>query len=358
METASPPKLKPSVMVVDDEADHCKLLSYILSAEYEVSTAVSVAAGKELASARAFDVALVDFRMPGAPGTHLLAYLRETQPDCLRFLVTAYAESDVLREAINIGQVYRFLQKPIDPEFLRMDIRRALEHRNAERNLMGASRFAALGRLAGSVVHDLRNSLQALAMVPALIDLGDKESLAIGVTMLNKAQYNMRNMVDELNALAKGGSPRYTLILGTLQDAAREAVDLVSKTPAFQGRLVLCDFAADLPPVRMSALHCVRMFINLLNNAAYATLDTSGSMGVRLSHNETHVLCEVWDEGRGIPIDLQGRIFEPMFSTKGEAGVGLGLWSCKTVMQAHGGTLAFRSNPGRGTTFTAAFPKP
>ena len=347
---------KPTVLVVDDEPDHCKILSYILARDYQVATAGSVAAGKELVSKRPFDIALVDFRMPGAPGTHLLAYLRDAQPNCLRFLITAYAESDVLREAINVGQVYRFLQKPIDPEFLRMDIRRALEHRNAERDLLGASRFAALGRLAGSVVHDLRNSLQAIAMVPALIDLGDRESLNISVSMLNKAQSNMRNMVDELTTLAKGGSPRYTLGPGSLQETAREAIEQVGKTAAFEGRTVQQEVAADLPTIRLSPAHCLRMLVNLLSNAAHAT-GPEGQLGIRLSQNETSVVCEVWDQGGGIPIDVQARIFEPMFSTKGEGGVGLGLWSCKTVMQAHGGTLTFRSEAGKGTTFVAQFPK-
>ena len=55
------------------------------------------------------------------------------------------------------------------------------------------------------------------------------------------------------------------------------------------------------------------------------------------------------------PAHLQ-RLFEPLFTTKGSAGTGLGLWGARRVMQAHDGTLTVRSEPGKGTEVEALFP--
>ena len=341
------------ILIVDDEEQHCRLLSRILSRDYEVSTAENVETATELSRRQHLDVALVDFRMPDGTGPQFLATLRELQPDCLRFLVTAYAEGPVLQEAVNIGQIYRFVQKPIDPEFLRVDLRRALEHRAADRELQRSIRFAAIGRLAGAVGHDLRNCIMGLQLVPELME-GDADAKALGLNTLARAQESLRGLGDELTLLARGGTPRYELRPQDLTAVVRAAVEQVSVTPLFRDRRVAVEAPADLPPVALSDHQILRMLVNLLRNAAEATA-RSKSVGVKLSHTVDHVVCEVWDQGKGIAQEARKRIFEPMFSTKGAAGMGLGLWSCMLTMQAHHGTLTFTSELGEGTTFIAKF---
>ena len=95
------------------------------------------------------------------------------------------------------------------------------------------------------------------------------------------------------------------------------------------------------------------MLTNLLKNAIYAT-DTISDPLIRVS---TYVVGDfayivVEDNGLGVPLELQERIFEPKFTTKNTAGSGLGLTMVKHIIKAHGGTITLSSEVNKGATFT------
>jgi signal transduction histidine kinase len=68
------------------------------------------------------------------------------------------------------------------------------------------------------------------------------------------------------------------------------------------------------------------------------------------------VALEVCDDGCGVPAEVLPRIFDPLFTTKGSAGVGFGLAMCRTVAQGHGGSIECHSEVGKGATFVVRFP--
>ena len=78
---------------------------------------------------------------------------------------------------------------------------------------------------------------------------------------------------------------------------------------------------------------------------------------MRISAREKERLLEVElsDSGRGIPEEILGKIFDPLFTTKAK-GIGLGLAVCLTIVERHGGSIAVRSEEGRGTTFPVSLP--
>ena len=137
-------------------------MSAILRRDFTVHIATTGEEALEIASSTPISVALVDQRIPGTPGTQILASLARSQPDCIRILVTAYGDSAVLRQAINEAHIYRFIAKPIDPDQLRLDLRRAVEHQQATTALTRA-RAAALDRRCKKrvVTPFLRRALQA-----------------------------------------------------------------------------------------------------------------------------------------------------------------------------------------------------
>ena len=106
------------------------------------------------------------------------------------------------------------------------------------------------------------------------------------------------------------------------------------------------------------------MFINLIVNAAHAIEDTvgdsgeRGSIAIRTRHEGEHVVVSITDTGGGIPRDVAERIFDPFFTTKDVGrGTGQGLAIARTiVVERHGGTLTFDSDPRRGTTFHVRLP--
>ncbi len=140
--------LKPIILIVDDEREHRSMLSAILKRDHHVLTAPDGESALRVADEETLDLALVDQRMPGMTGIEVLQSLRETQPRCGRILVTAYTDAALLQEAINRAAVYRFFSKPCDPELLRLDVKRAIEHQRAQNDLRRTERLAVLGGLA------------------------------------------------------------------------------------------------------------------------------------------------------------------------------------------------------------------
>ena len=95
-----------------------------------------------------------------------------------------------------------------------------------------------------------------------------------------------------------------------------------------------------------------RVFSNLVINAVQA-MDYHGTINIRTMDKDNHTVIEVEDTGNGIPENLMNKIFEPLFTTK-EYGTGLGLKTCKNIIEQHKGKMTFRNNP---TTFTVMLPK-
>lgn len=117
------------ILYVDDEAMALKYFDRLISPMAPVLTALSVAEGKALLDQHAGEIAVLvsDQRMPGASGNELLRYAREKHPLVVRLLTTAYSELGEAIEAINTGEIYRYITKPWDLESLRTDLKNALE---------------------------------------------------------------------------------------------------------------------------------------------------------------------------------------------------------------------------------------
>jgi two-component system, probable response regulator PhcQ len=122
----SPPK---KILYVDDEAMSLKYFDRLVSPLAPVITALSVEAGKAILRERASEIAVLvsDQRMPGAHGNELLRYARENHPHIVRLLTTAYSELGEAIEAINSGEIFRYINKPWELENLHTDLRNALE---------------------------------------------------------------------------------------------------------------------------------------------------------------------------------------------------------------------------------------
>src|SRR5262245_57606555 len=125
------PRTDRAVLVVDDEPASQRAIRRALIPESRVLTAASAAEGLGLLTTESVALIVTDQRMPGMCGTDFLREAVRQWPQVVRVVLTAYADSDTLREAINAGQVYFFLTKPWQPSELRLVVRRGLERYEA-----------------------------------------------------------------------------------------------------------------------------------------------------------------------------------------------------------------------------------
>jgi two-component system NtrC family sensor kinase len=124
----------PLVLCVDDETSILRALRRVfLDEPWETMFAESGAEGLALLAEQEVDVVLSDFRMPGMNGVEFLKQVKESQPHCMRVILSGYADTDVIVAALNEGEIYRYVTKPWNAGELLDIVRKALDHRRLQR---------------------------------------------------------------------------------------------------------------------------------------------------------------------------------------------------------------------------------
>jgi signal transduction histidine kinase len=223
-----------------------------------------------------------------------------------------------------------------------------------------------MGRAVAGMAHRVKNILMGLEGGIFVVNTGfesdDRETIGEGWEMVERNVQRVSRIVQDLLYCSKGRTPKFEEGVCP-NDIVLEVRDLYASRIAEEGITLeteLCD-----PPRRGTfdpeGLH--NMLSNLVANAIDACrfdpADDKPGHAITLrcrSDGEAGIVLEVEDNGSGIPDEMNNRVFEDFFSTKGSEGTGIGLLVVQKVAEEHGGTVTFASRPGQGTTFTVALP--
>ena len=118
------------------------------------------------------------------------------------------------------------------------------------------------------------------------------------------------------------------------------------------------DLARVLPPTKGDLILVRQAILNVITNACQAmeTQSENRALDIKTWADDDHVHVSIQDSGPGVPEDLRNSIFETFFTTKGNAGTGLGLGVVKSVLKRCGGTVELNHSSGNGACFTLNFP--
>src|SRR5437879_3669849 len=119
---------KPCLLVVDDEPDLVQSVQDLLRFDYNVLGATRASEGLKIMRGERVHIVMSDQRMPEMTGVELLRQVKETHPDTIRLLFTAYSDLTAVIDAINQGSVYRYIAKPWEVEDLKATLRQAYEY--------------------------------------------------------------------------------------------------------------------------------------------------------------------------------------------------------------------------------------
>jgi PAS domain S-box-containing protein len=223
-----------------------------------------------------------------------------------------------------------------------------------------------MGRAVAGMAHRVKNILMGLEggifVVNTGLESDDREAIDEGWEMVERNVQRVSRIVQDLLYCSKGRTPKFEDDVCP-NDILLEVRDLYASRMAEEGIELKTEPCK--PPQRGTfdpeGLH--NMLSNLVANAIDACRfdpadDKPGhSITLRCRRHDDHsVDLEVEDNGSGIPDDMNNRVFEDFFSTKGSEGTGIGLLVVQKVAQEHGGTVTFTSRPGEGTTFTVTLP--
>lgn len=358
------------ILLVDDIPDNLRLLSSILTDKgYEIRKALN---GKmALASAQAHppDLILLDIKMPGISGYEVCKQLKADVHTSEIPVIFISALDEVLDKvkAFKVGGV-DYITKPFQPEevLARVEsqlnlrrLQRQLTEQNQQLQLLNEKLISSnkeLEQFAYVVSHDLQQPLQSITGFAKIITLKYQNHLETEMshylTRIEDAGKRMQRLIKDLLD--------YCQIENQQQQFELIDCNLVLKQVLDNLHLIISEKAVNinidsLPTVIGNETQLIQLFQNLMTNAIkFVAPDILPQIKIFVEPKNNKWMFGIQDNGIGIKSgDLEHifKVFHRLHSTQKYAGTGIGLATCKKIVERHGGDIWVESQPGIGTTF-------
>lgn len=221
-------------------------------------------------------------------------------------------------------------------------------------NLSQARAMETFHKFSAFIIHDLKNAVQNLSFVVqnAADYLDDPEFRQDVITTISDTVTRMNDMITRLSSVPEKLELHVTdtLLLPFLEDILKKSK--VSKFSHIRLHLDVADPNLTLP---LDQRHFQSVLFNLLSNAAEAIGDRSGEIEIRAFRANGTIEISVKDSGSGMSEEHLKSLFTPFKTTK-KKGLGIGLYQCKTIVEAHNGKILVHSEVGQGTIFRIELP--
>ena len=254
-----------------------------------------------------------------------------------------------------------------------------------QQQLMHASKMVALGTLVSGIAHEINNPNNFIMINSPILQEAWETATPIlenyyrenGDFVICGMNYSdLRENIPSLFSGITDGARRIKQIVDDLKNYVKEdtadvtqsvdinavlisAVALVSNMINKSTKHFEIEYGKDLPPLKGNSQRLEQVIINLIQNACQSLEDSHGGVFVSTSFEEEtgNIVIRVRDEGIGIAPDTLSQIMDPFFTTRQESGgIGLGLSISERIIEEHGGSIKFVSQPGAGTTADVIIP--
>ncbi len=309
------------------------------------------------------DIVLSDLSMPGFSGYQALRIVHEVQPLVPFIFVSGTMGEETAVEALHEGAndyIIKHLPARLPAAVARAirEARAEMERRRVEEELMRAQRLESLALLTAGLSHDLRNILQPLLIVPDLIrDRSDDPKLSRLADVIAECGRRGHEMLESMLSFVRGTrQPSERIAPQSLFQAV--AMLLKSSMPANVELHV--EVRDERMAVQANYTELQQVLLNLALNAIQA-MPEGGRLSLLAERAEAagvagpQLRITVQDEGVGMDAATQERLFSPFFTTK-TSGTGLGLVSCRRIVESLDGSIRVHSVPGEGSRFELLLP--
>jgi two-component system sensor histidine kinase/response regulator len=402
----TPAKVKPNLLVVDDEEGPRQSLRVVFMNDYNVLLANDGIRALELAKEHKINVAVLDLRMQHMDGIEVMEKLKAVQPTIEIIMLTAYETIDTIRQALRLGAC-DYLNKPFDIAAMRKAIAKANDRHNVTEQIRASNeKLAQLqselhnqrlqeevmkvrGEIYGSILHDINGPLTIISGYIQLINqrIGDAqhlegEDLQVIKDRLNKITQQVGNSIDisqrYLSFIRQEVSPASRVSVNQVLKDLNELLDL---HPSRGDHGLKVEILPEDVQLQMNGTDLIQILLNLAINAFQSspkphTVEVVGRIcdgttelaAVRegpndrllkedFNSNARLLALTVRDNGPGIPADVITKVFQPYITTKplGQ-GTGLGLSIVQRLLKEAKGAMHLHTKVGEGTTFTLYLP--
>ena len=231
---------------------------------------------------------------------------------------------------------------------------RAFERLKLEEQLSRAERLSALGEMAASISHEIRNPLgiirSSAELLKKKIASVDPDNTIPNIIVEETGRLN--NIITDFINYARPRSPH--LIPIRVEEVIEKNLNFLAVQMAEQGYSVKKDYKNNFPDIMADSAMLYQAFLNILINAMQSMPDGGEIHVEAISENNT-IKLTFDDEGEGISEEIILKIWEPFFTTK-EKGTGLGLGIVKNIIEAHGGEIQISNRPEKGVRVLVKLP--
>jgi signal transduction histidine kinase len=362
---------KVSVLIADDEDPlRMTVAAWLKDEGFEVDQAADGEEAIRKLSAKDYDVAILDIKMPGANGLEVLRYAKKNSPYTEVVMMTGMSDVGMAVEAMKLGS-REYLTKPVDMDQLVPQLKAMLKKRDAEEKIRRLQTEHT-----SRLLFDLHNPIAGLKQSIGYLlqgmagPLGDhqKELLGYMTTSIDKVIGLLNDMMD-LTKL-EGGRVRLNKGIGSIE-ATVNNITQEFRVPIQSNKITLDIFVEpELPPLEYDAQKVEQVLQNFLSNAIKYT-PSQGAIVVQVrkvalvleegQQPSDFEMVSVFNSGLGIPKEELPLIFDrfrDLVSGKDnkKRTTGLGLIICQRIIEAHGGKIWVESEPNKGATFFFALP--
>ncbi|MFT3903683.1 MAG: hybrid sensor histidine kinase/response regulator [Niabella sp.] len=351
------------VLYIDDEEHNLTAFKASFRRQYEIYTAISAKVAMELLESIHVNIIISDQRMPEMTGVEFFKSIKHKYPDPIRILLTGYTDIEALADAINHGDIYRYITKPWNDLDLHNSIKNAYDaymSKVALREKVAELQATndELNRFIYSISHELR---APLASALGIIDLVKQEDLY-------ESTENYWELMDSCTSKLE------YYIAKILQYYKNRRFDIVNEKVDFK------ELVNNLINLHTAANKCSDVFFsvnidqqvpfygddfrielilgNLISNAIkYQKPDEANKkVDIDINVQKDEVKIVISDNGLGILQDHLTKIFSQFFKSNNQTGTGLGLYIAKEALDKINGRIDVQSDTDKGTSFTIFIP--
>jgi signal transduction histidine kinase len=223
-------------------------------------------------------------------------------------------------------------------------------------DLLEAERMATIGRLAGSISHDLRHPLTAFLAYSEFLSEGNLDEHQ-RKDLYQEIRLAVNRMTDLIGSLLEFSKAHEELrpTLGNLEETIQRAIRTIRARPEYRQVSITLSHEGDTE-AWFDERKLERVFHNLLLNACEAVPPHSGRIELNILRTDSELEIRVADNGRGIPDNVPDDVFKPFVSYGKENGTGLGLAVVQKIVEDHGGEIRVESSGSEGTIFKISLP--
>lgn len=356
--TMSHSKIK--VLYVDDEPHNLAAFKASFRRDFDILLAESAQEGRQLLEEHVVPVILSDQRMPGETGIEFFESIKGRYPHSMRILLTGFADIQAVISAVNLGNIFRYLQKPWDEEEIRTVVREAFEIYDARVQLVLKNQelekaYQELDRFVYSASHDMRAPLMSILGILKLAKMDSETPAADFYQMIEESVLKLDVFIRNIIQYYKNNRFEQDFHDLDWQSLIEECVESNRYQLGETG--VHCEVQVDQRhPFRSDGMKVRLILNNLISNAIKYGQDNP-AIWVRLESDAARAVLSVRDNGVGIPADDLEQIFKMFFrGTHPNSGSGLGLYIVRDAVNRLNGTINVSSTPGHGTEFIVEIP--